>query len=295
MTPDLSVLGWVGTLVAGGAVVLALSVGGLLAVRRTGNPTANASLGSFLIVFALVVVYVLLIGIQPAGEYLWVVFAPLPYTLSLGPLLWTYVRARMGLGRPHWVHAILPVAQACVVLSVGLAPTAAKSWWVLHVVVPWWGATETVLALVSLTGYLLSSWRTLRRLSQCDVHDWAKRRSQWIRRLLAGVTTALVVYALVRAGDLLAAAPIGSGRVWWSVAGEAIVYVAVLYGAGFAGLVHAGIRLGGVPEASSTSRPRTLSEPEAILHRQALSRLIETESPHLDPGLSLRTLAAQVG
>jgi AraC-like DNA-binding protein len=304
MTLHLSVLDWLGTLVAGGAIVVALCVGVLLLVRQAGSRTANLALGGLLLVAALAVLYVLLLSVQPPGENLGIVFAPLAYTFSFGPLLYAYVRARLGRGRPSLAHAVLPTAQACVVLGVGLAPLGAKAWWMGNVFAPWWASAQVALTIASLGGYLLASWVALRKERAADAAGWRLRRDQWLRRLLLGVTVALVVLVAIDGVDLLTGAN-GVGRPMWVVGVERLAYAASLYAVALAGLVQADVRFEPGPTAGvgwdveplGPVAPREASLPpeQAAVYLDALARVIASERPHLDPDLSLSTLADQVG
>ena len=305
MTLDLTLAEWLATLLPGAAVVAALGVGALLLARRSGSRAANRALGGLLIVAGWCVLYVLLLGVQPPGENLRLVFAPLPYTLALGPLLYAYVRARLGDGLPHPVHAALPLAQAAILLGVGLAPEAAQRWWMGNVFAPWYAAAQVAATIASLGGYLWASWRAV-RAHEAEPYEWARRRDAWLRRLLAGVTAALVVLVLVDGLDALSGG-LGVGRPLWLLALERAAYGAVLFAAVGAGLVQAGVRLeateassdGAVPARAEPlapeAEPAAAPSPEAERQADALRRHVEAERPFLDPDLSLGSLAAQIG
>ncbi|OZC02329.1 helix-turn-helix domain-containing protein [Rubricoccus marinus] len=306
MTLDLTLFEWLGTLVTGGAISLALGAAGLLLWRRQGSRAANLALGGLLIVAALAVLYVMLIGVQPPGQNLSIVFAPLAYTLAIGPLLYAYVHARLGRGILHWVHAVLPLAQAAVVLTIGLAPLAVKGWWMGNVFSPWWATAQVALTVLSLSGYVVASWREVRAAATPEASGWRLRRDRWLRRLLGGVTLALVVLIAIDGVDALSGT-FGVGRAAWISAVERLAYALTLYAAAFAGVVQADVRFESAPLApppalaqnaaplAEPAREPSLVPDVAASHRDALLRLVETERPHLDPDLSLGSLATQIG
>lgn len=289
MRIDISFGTWVASLGAGAAVLAALGVGALLLARRDGSRLANASLGGLLVVAGLAVFYTLLLVVQPPGENLGVVLAPLLFSLSLGPLLYAYVRARLGLGRPAWGHAVLPVVQAVVVLTVGLGPMAWKAWFAGNVYFPWWGTAQIVLSALSLGGYLALSVRALR--ASRAAFAWAVRRDRWLGTLLAGCAVAAVGLVAVDLGVPLVTGRAGAGL--WSV---------WLYAAVLALMVAVGLVQAGVLSTPGRAAPAPVADPpSAELAREqaatlaALDALVEAEHPHLDPDLTLGSLARQVG
>lgn len=301
MTLDLTLLDWLGTLVMGAAIAFAAGVGTLLLFRTQGSRAANLSMGGFLWVAALAAMYVLLLSVQPPGENLGIVFAPLPFTFAAGPLLYAYVRARMGQGLLSPLHAIAPLAQAVVVVGIGLAPLAVKQWYMGNVLAPWWAVTELVLTVLSLGGYLGASWWALRRGSDPAPEAWRRRRDAWLRRLLLGVTGVLGVLVVLGAVGIFSGS-LGVGRSDLSFMIERAVYVLALVAGAMAGLVQAEVRIettaASPPEAPDgplATREPTLLPEQAESLRGALARLIETERPHLDPDLSLASLAQQIG
>ena len=283
MRIDLSFGTWLASLGAGAAVLAALGVGALLLARRDGSRLANAALGGLLVVAGLGVFYTLLLAVQPPGENLGVLLAPLVFSLALGPLLYAYVRARLGLGAPAWGHAVLPLAQAAVVLAVGLGPMAWKAWFAATVYFPWWGAAQIGLAALSLALYLALSVRALR--ASRTPFAWAARRDRWLATLLGGCAVAAVALVAVDLGVPLATGRSGAGL--WSV----WLYAAVLTAIVAVGLVQMGVLEApgdGPPEAAAAG-----AEHAATL--AALDALVAAERPHLDPDLTLGSLAAQLG
>lgn len=294
MTLHLPLLVWLASLVAGAAVAFALGVGGVLLRRREGSRLANASMGGVLGVGALAVFYALLLWVQPPGENLRIVLAPLPYTLALGPLLYTYVRARLGLGAPSAWHAVLPAAQALVLAGVGLAPHGVQAWYAARVFFAGWAQLQVALVALSLLVYFALSVRALRSgaASPGAAFAWAARRNRWLRRLLVGVAVAAAVLVVV---DLVLPGLSGTPGRAWGAALSVGVYSVVLTLAALAGLVQADV-LGQRPtaDAATVARP-ALDDGLAATHADALARFVAAEQPHLDPDLTLGTLADGIG
>ncbi|HIG73575.1 MAG TPA: AraC family transcriptional regulator [Bacteroidetes bacterium] len=295
----LSWLELVAVLLAGGGIVAGLSIAGLLFVRETGSREANVALGAFLLVTSLLVLYVLLLYVQPMGENLGIVFAPLPFTFALGPLLYAYVRARLGQGRPGWVHGVLPIAQAVLILGVALAPERTQQVYMGEVFAPWWGMVRTVIFVLSFAFYLALSWRAVRDARPL-AFEWAAERNAWLRQVLRIAAVALVVAVIFNLiGPMFPRLP---GQTFWGISWisfiEVLVYSAILYVVALGGWVQAGLG----PGTSRELRPETerkehynLEPARADGHAAALAALVREEKPHLDPNLSLGSLASQLG
>ena len=295
---------WLASLAVGAAMLAALSVGVALLRRREGSRRANAALGGLLVVAALAVFYVLLLVVQPAGENLGVVLAPLPFTLSLGPLLYAYVCARLALRSPGPVHWLLPAGQAAVVLIVGLGPTAWKAWFAANVFFPWWATAQAVLVALSLGLYLALSTGALRAsaaLRAAAPFAWAAQRDRWLAAMLIGVAASAVSVAVADVAlPLLTGSTSGSGTVL-----SLMVYTIVLALAVGAGLVQAGWvaapEFGARPSAPATAVAASpagitdVTDEATAAHADALAAHVAAEKPHLDPDLTLGSLAARLG
>ena len=316
MTLSLGPLSWLATLLTGGALSAGLGVAGVLLVRQTGSLAANRAMGGLLVVASALVLYVLLLYVQPPGENLGIVFAPLSFTFALGPLLYAYVRARLGLGRPGAVHWVLPVAQAVWVVGVALSPLDVQQAYMGRVFAPWWATTQTVLFVLSLGLYLALSWRAIP--AGRSGFAWARARDRWLRRVVAVAALALVAVAVFQiVGPLFPERP--GQRFWglgWVSFLETVLYSAVLYVLALGGWVQADLHASDLrpddlrrPVSGPSSSPHLGAEaggaerqehynldPDAArAHAAALDRLVAEERPHLDPNLSLGTLAGMVG
>ena len=277
-------------LIAGGGIVAALTIGTVLFSRPSGSRQANVALGALLVLAAAVVLYVVLLYIQPPGENLSVVFAPLPFTFALGPLFYAYVRARLGYGLPGVVHAVLPIAQAVLVIGIALSPLATQQRYMGEMFAPWWGTTQTALFALSLAIYLALSWRMIPETAS---YAWARDRDRWLRQFVTvGVLSLMgvVVFALI--GPLFPDLP-GQrffGLSWVSFL-EVLLYSGIVYAIAVGGWVQAEVGA----EADTSTRSTSVDPQAASHHAAALDALIRDEQPYLDPNLSLGSLAGQLG
>ncbi|MEM1041992.1 MAG: AraC family transcriptional regulator [Bacteroidota bacterium] len=296
---------WLASLVAGGAVVLGVAVGGVLLARRPGSRTANRAMGWLLFAAAAAVLLELVVNVRPPDAAWSIVFLPLSYTYALGPLLYLYVRIKLGrTGRlPVW-HWVLPALQAALTVGVALAPTALQVAYMNEVYAPWYGALEDVVFAASLGGYLMLSYHVLNRAEASERFDWERSNRVWLRRLLAGSGLAFAVSLGFNVAGPLA------WYVWsfniyafeGAAFAENVAYSALLYWIAVNGFVQA------VPQARAILRrpapdPRTsdrkahynLSPDLVVEHVRALNRLVASERPHLNPDLTLPVLADQLG
>lgn len=288
---DLSWLELAATLLAGGGLVAAITIGALLLVRQRGSRSANVAFGVLLLVASALVLYVLLIYVQPPGENLGIVFAPLPFTFALGPLLYAYVRTRLGQAWPGPVHWVLPVVQAVLVIGVSASPPDVQQAYMGRVFAPWWMMVQTALFVLGFGVYIALGWRALE--AAASPYGWAHTRDRWLRRVLVGSGVALVgvvVFSLI--GPLFPALP---GQrffgVRWVPFVETLLYSALLYATALGGWVQAEVRA--TPD--TPERRIDLEADATAAHVAALECLVRDERPYLDPNLSLGSLADQVG
>ncbi len=293
MTLSLDLLAWTATLLSGGALSAGVGLGAVLLAKRTGSREANLALGLLLFVASALVLYVLLLYVQPPGEHLRVVFAPLAFTFAVGPLLYAYVRARLGRGRPGAGHWVLPLAQAVQVVGVALAPTRLQQVYMGQVFAPWGATAQTVVFALSLGTYLVLSGRLL--AGDVPAYEWAQARDRWLRRVLAGgalALVAIVVFNLV--GPLFPDQP---GQQFyglsWVAFVEVLIYDVLLCVLAVGGYVQA--EIGGERAEPERKEHYNLEPALTASHAEALARLVATERPHLDPNLSLGSLADQLG
>lgn len=182
-------------------LAVAASFGALVAIRLAtarGNRVADRFLAGLMIVSVLrLMPYVLgFAGFYDA--YPWLSFAPFDLSLAVGPLLYLYVRALThgGPGRGWRLHLLIPAVQLGYTLTVFSLPLAAKSDWNDRVHAPYIDPLETVLALASLGGYLVASWRerlTYERWLGDHRGDGGEHRQPWLRNVLGALGLWLVV------------------------------------------------------------------------------------------------------
>ena len=174
-------------------------VGGELAGRSV-NRLANRCLAALTMVAALrLMPYVL--GFAGAYDaYRWLTFAPLDYTLALGPLLWAYVAALTTGELPRrWRWHLVPALLQTVYFLVCFAlPVEAKWAWYsgghLTVVEP----IGLGVVLMSVAGYGLAAWRRYadhQRWLTDNLSNREEFRLGWLRLVLLAIASTWVVVA----------------------------------------------------------------------------------------------------
>ncbi len=291
---DLSWLGLAATLFAGGGIMAGVTIGTVLLVRQSGSRRANVTFGAFLWVAAALVLYMLLLYVQPMGENLGIVFAPLPFTFALGPLLYAYVRARLGQDRLGVIHWVLPIVQAIVVVGVSASPVSVQQMYMGRVFAPWWAIVQTAIFALGFATYIVLSRRDLEAEGGAP-YDWARARDRWLRHVLTGATVALVSIIVFNLIGPLFSGPAGLRffGISWLLSLETLLYSVILYATAFGGWVQADVRSDPAPDAPVRRTPIE-AEAEAT-HVAALERVVNDERPYLDPNLSLASLADQIG
>lgn len=164
------------------------------------NRAANRCLAALTMVAALrLMPYVL--GFAGAYDaYRWLTFAPLDFTLALGPLLWGYVAALTTGELPrHWRWHLVPaLLQAAYFLGCFALPVEQKWTWYttghLNVVEP----IGLVAVLVSVGSYGVAAWRRYAEHQRWLTDNLSNReefRLGWLRLVLVAIASTWLVIA----------------------------------------------------------------------------------------------------
>ncbi|MEM9998317.1 MAG: helix-turn-helix transcriptional regulator [Bacteroidota bacterium] len=300
MTLDLPIPDLLAALFGGGAVVLGLVVGVGLLIRRAQprdvDRIARWCLAGFLIAGALTLANELngTLRLHRLSDHFWIL--PLVYTYALGPLLYLFVRQRLGpergLRRRDLVHAVLPAFQVVQQVAIGFAPIAVKGAYWRSAFGQVYSQLDTLIFVASLGGYLVACWRLRQQASAPP--DLVR----WLRRLISGAVVILAV-ALVMETTLvtpLIARALPAGLLAWLGLGATLTYAAMLYWVTFTGFVHslaaapAGTPTEPAPEPERRERYGMTAD-DLARHVARLRDHMATARPYLDPTLSLGTLA----
>ena len=212
----------------------------------------------------------------------WLYFTPLFYSWSFGPLVWAYVRARCGRGRPSGWHFAPVAVQAACYLVLAAQSFDTKTWFWLTVHKPitryveYYGAVGLLLVYVGLALHLLRAHvPPLSRL----------RRLLWA---LAAFCGAAALDPLVNA----AYRPAGAPRFY--------LISLVLPGLAYALALLAWLQSRQPVALPLAPAPRPLAPPAAeplidAGHLARVVRALETEHLYHDPELTLDALARHVG
>jgi AraC-like DNA-binding protein len=278
------------------ALLLAAIQGLLLALllwRTPVNRAANRWL-ALLIVAVVLLITPFIIGY--AGFYdRWprLSFAPFSWTLAFGPLIWLYTVTltgkaprRVGL---HFVPVLVQVLADAVVFPL---PLATKNWWDTVANAPYISPALEQLTLVSIAAYGWAAWRCYR-----GYRDWLSENRtdgvdfepDWIGRFLLALGAVALVWAGFQLANRLDPTRDYFDQFWLYMSFSGLV----LY-LGIEGWRHAGTRFPeAVPPPAAEVLARVPKDWAATgatwLHR------IDTEALWRDPGLTLASLARQLG
>lgn len=275
-------------------------IGAVLLFRHAGRGPANYSMAFLLFVGASAVLNELVVNLRPPNASWAVIFPPLLYTYSLGPLLYAYIRAKLpGATTLPWWHWIIPAAQAVLTVGLFVAPASAKAAYMETVYAPWYSSLEDVLFTLSLGGYLVLSYRAVSRAVRFERFDWERTNHVWLRRLILGSTVVLCVSITFNAASPVFYSLLDVDLYGYSgvVFAESVVYSALLYWMALGGLIQA------VPTARKVFVTETPQRKEHYNlrpglvqeHLEGLAMHMKTEQPFLDPDLTLPELAEQLG
>ncbi|MEM1116318.1 MAG: AraC family transcriptional regulator [Bacteroidota bacterium] len=280
-------------LVGGGAVVLGVIVGGLLLAGRGAYPVARRFLGGFLLAAALSLSNELIysLSLQRLSAHFWI--NPLVYTLSLGPLVYLFIRHRLAprrpLGRRDLWHAVLPAVQAVHEWVTGFGTLALKSAYWQSTFGQTYTMIETPFFVVSFALYL---WASSRMLGAHEGDDPDAQR--WLQRLVRGCVVIVVVVGVMETSFLTPSleGAVGERAFAWLRLGEMVAYASMLYWVAFTGFVQTLPRRERLAPRAETYG---LSEDDIAGHVVQIRRLMTAERLYLDPELTLRTLADRLG
>lgn len=175
------------------AIVLSVSVGAAYMFRRNRRKKGDLSFSLLLFAFAFTLVHQLLILLDLYATRPELLFLPIYFTLSFGPLLffavklWLYSNYRF-----EWSdlkHAILPVLQVLYFIGFFVQDTSFKMDWTQerHFYSPFYGSMEMLLYIITFYAYLYASWRYIRFKNASLRHsknESAKRAVLLLKRLV---------------------------------------------------------------------------------------------------------------
>ncbi|MEM0992615.1 MAG: AraC family transcriptional regulator [Bacteroidota bacterium] len=165
-------------------ILLCLLVGIQILTRRDGIRQANILLSALLILYSLTLMNSLLATTGVYSTYQYLYFIPIIFSLSIGPLFYFFVKARLQpafrLERRHGIHFVLPMAQFLFYCIIGFRSAAYKSWVWQNVVSPYGQYIETVLWMALTLGYIIAALRLIRQ--EIPTAQWKVPIGYWLRR-----------------------------------------------------------------------------------------------------------------
>lgn len=272
--------------------VVQLLVFAVALARTLTNRTANRTLAALLMVLVGIVMPWLIGFAGFYDRWRWLTFAPFQITLAVGPLIWLYVRALVTGFWPSqwWRHMIPPMVQAAFLAVSFALPLAIKEHWADLTYKPYSiivdMATITGLGLYGVAGLrLLRSYRTQLAAQRSDDHRFA---AVWLSRAIGATLALLPVWTVY--GLWNAVAPIG----YQALMGLYVAIAAFALYLGIEGWRHAALPF---PHLADLEIPEPAQLPKRDWRRlgeQWAAKVVE-ERWHMDPDLSLATLARRLG
>lgn len=176
-------------LIAG--VLQGLLMGGIFVFKTTGHKKANICFGLLTVVFSLALVHNFFIHQKFYEAYAQYQFLPIWYSLSLGMLLFFFVKYTLfptyKLRRSDSKHFILPIWQASFYWFMFFQSTDYKQT-VLDNFMPIYQVIQGILFIATFFGYLLLAYRYIKYkkgiLQKKKGFDWEIKQVDWVRRVL---------------------------------------------------------------------------------------------------------------
>lgn len=275
--------------------ILTVAVAQLLLIaiglsRTFENRMANRTLALLLVVLAGILMPWLIGFAGFYDRWWWLTFAPFQITLAVGPLMFFYAHALVTGRWPVWAwrHLAPALAQLAFLTGSFALPMPLKGWW--FDTVPY-GVVADIATIASLAFYgvsglrLLAEYRRLLAGQRSDDHRFA---AHWLSRAIGATLVLLPVWAGYAIWD--AVSPLGyTGLMGLYVAIAAFgLYLAVQ------GWRHAPLSFPHLADlATPPAAPATARDWKAAGEGWA-AKVIE-HGWHLDPDLSLATLARRLG
>ena len=271
---------------AGGGVVLGVSVGAALVLRRSEQRRANVFLGLFLIAGSVTLLNEVVSALELYRLNAHFYITPFLYTFALGPLIAGFVRSRV---QPTWrlgwreaPHVFLPAWQLVHELTTGFAPLSFKAEFWQTPYARFYASVDTWLFIVSFAFYLIVAYRRAR------VSGTEER--PWLVRLVTGCALILSVAVLMQLSRVFLGDQ--GERFDWLELGASVSYATLIYWTSLTGWLHT------LPRTSArTLRKETYGIDAATLaqHAASLRAMVEREQPHLDSELTQPDLASRIG
>jgi len=284
------VFGW-RTAILTVAVVQLLAIAVALS-RTLANRAANRTLALLLVVLAGILTPWLIGFAGFYDRWRWLTFAPFQITLAVAPLIYLYAHALVTGRWPRhgWRHLAPAMAQAAFLTASFALPMPLKSLWSDLVYRPYGMVADLCviagLALYGIAGLgLLRGYRALLAAQRSDDHRFAAR---WLSSAIGATLVLLPVWAIYVVWN--AVAPLG-------YAGLMGLYVAI---AAFAlylaieGWRHAALPFPHVADLAIPEPDQPPPRDWRALGEQWAAK-VAAERWHLDPDLSLATLARRLG
>ncbi len=283
-----------GITLIGGGIIVGLFAGITLISRKAGNLLSNRVMAALMFLVALTLFNQFLNFSGLCSQHPDLYFLPLQYTLSIGPLLYFYIRAKLiPIFRFQWinaVHFVLPIAQAVFYFSVGFRDLAYKGQIWRTIVAPWLQLTEDTLFLLGLAFYLHLATHLLKQHAQAAQLFWEKDTIRWLRKFIRVMTFLLLVSIGYQIADLISSILFETNlsSFHWVMFPKHMVNTLVCIWIAFnAYLQHHPELTLSQPAIPATSPTRSIDSGL----RNKLFHLLEQEQVYLNPDFSLSLLA----
>lgn len=157
---------WIAGSLMAACVLLGLFLGILIALRQSGTPLTKRLFSFLLLAFSLTLLNNFLAYWGVFNRHPRYYFLPIYFSLSLGPLLFFYVKSQlypaMQLRRNDSKHFIMPIVQLVIFLMIGFRSLAFKSNIRQHFFSPVYGSFEDALYLVTFFMYCYFAYRFIK-------------------------------------------------------------------------------------------------------------------------------------
>ena len=272
-------------------VLLPLLIGILLMVNKNApGRQSRLILGLLLILSSLTLLNELLNTSGLTSRFSFLYFLPIYFSFSVGPLLYLFVKSKLGklnLRGGDLLLLVLPLGQFLLYLTIGFRSTAFKSSIWHTPAFRFYLTAESILFPLLLITYALLARHLIRQ--QSEQSFWSADIKRWLRQFVNGIlllTGAEVLYII---------AEVMASRGNWDFA-IAIIIHSIILTSMLLWIALNGFKLY-TPALIHQSRPSYRNDEDHS--RQEIARklelLMQKEQVYLNPGLNLELLAHFIG
>ena len=169
-------------------ITISLFIGFCLLIQKNKNHISVTILGLLLILTGITLINDMLVTSGISNRFPWLYFAPIYFSLSIGPLFYLFVKSKYKsqLQTNDLWHLLLPLIQGIIYFAIGFRDMAFKSHLWQETDFPLYLNIESFLFPATLISYTLASLRVLKN-GRNENYFWSEDLKTWLHRFSIGM------------------------------------------------------------------------------------------------------------